>query len=116
MIGISFVDCSEYRNANESRRIGSGRIPLRDSWDDPKYSRSNANEFQSKTGGETASTSPTNASVPSTNKTEQNKPADASSNGNLFTLMVFDFRYKVAERNSPQIDVKSSTKVSRKLS
>lgn len=79
---------SEYRNATESRRIGSGRIPLRDSWDDPKYGRPNANDFPSKPSGGESSSSPTNsasaAATPTTTaatKTEQSKTNDTSSNG-----------------------------------
>lgn len=80
--------CSEYRNSNESRRIGSGRIPLRDSWDDNKYNnRGNGNDFPAKSSGETSSSSPTNsgsAATPTstaTAKTESSKPSDTSSTG-----------------------------------
>lgn len=86
-ITIQFlIEHSEYRNANESRRIGSGRIPLRDSWDDPKYSRPNASDYPSKSGGDPSS-SPTNSANAATttttvaNKTEQNKTSETSSNG-----------------------------------
>lgn len=93
---------SEYRNANESRRIGSGRIPLRDSWDDPKYSRPDAKDYSSKSSGDPSSptnsattnaaaaaasassattSSTTNTTTTLANKTEQNKTSDASSNG-----------------------------------
>lgn len=66
--------------ANENRRIGSGRIPVRE-WDEAQYSKSGNNDFQTnKTqtnegGPPNAST----ASIPSAlGKFEQNKANDTS--------------------------------------
>lgn len=94
-----FHSNSEYRNANDGRRIGSGRIPVRELWDEPKYTKLGANEFAPKSGGETSptnssaaastattTTTTSTASAASTtttstaNKTEPSKPSD-NSNG-----------------------------------
>lgn len=78
---------NDYRMANENRRIGSGRIPMRDSWDDTQYSKSGANDIPSnktqpkEDGSPGASTS----SIPSAlgKSSEQSKtdrPSETSSN------------------------------------
>lgn len=71
---------NDFRMANENRRIGSGRIPVRE-WDEAQYSKSGNNDFQAtKTQtNEDGSPNTSTASIPSAlSKSEQNKANDAS--------------------------------------
>lgn len=66
--------------ANENRRIGSGRIPVRE-WYEAQYSKSGNNDFQAnKTQtNEDGSPNTSTASIPSAlGKSEQNKANDTS--------------------------------------
>lgn len=78
---------NDYRMANENRRIGSGRIPLRDSWDDPQYNKGGAsNDYPSNKNqtNEDGSPSASTSSIPSAlgNSSNNNSTTNNGNNNN----------------------------------